>query len=70
MPYYRLYFLDPGTLKIKGVDDFNAPNDESAVALCETRKGDRPMELWCEARKVRTIDAAPAATFDPGARDD
>lgn len=70
MPYYRLYFLEPGTLKIKAVDDFNAPSDESAIALCETRRGHRPMELWCQARKVTTFDATPAVTFDPGEQDD
>lgn len=58
MAYYRLYFLDRFSGHIEHFSDFQAESDDAAVAYAEESLGIRPMELWCQHRKVRHWDGA------------
>jgi len=44
-----------------GFEEIEADDDVQAVRRAEAFAGDRPLELWCGARKVRSIPAATAA---------
>jgi hypothetical protein len=60
--YYRLYMLSAPNGRFVGFEEIEAPDDGEALRRAETFAGDRPLELWCGARKVRSIPAAnPAA---------
>ena len=50
---YRLYFLDPQSGRILGFEEIEATSDAAAIDLAEHQRGDKPMELWCRARKVQ-----------------
>jgi hypothetical protein len=50
---YRLYFLDPQSFRILGFEEIEAESDAAAIVQAEKRRGDKPMELWCRARKVQ-----------------
>jgi len=52
---YCVYFLNEFGLT-QSFDVFEAVDDQAAIALCEPHKGDHSLELWCEGRKVITID--------------
>ena len=54
--YYRLYFMDGFTGHIEHFREFEAESDEAAVAYAEDALGNRPMELWCQHRKVMHWD--------------
>jgi hypothetical protein len=60
---YRLYFMDPDSGHIERFAEFEAPDDQSAIALAGEHIGRNPLELWCERRKVGRINA-----FDTGPR--
>jgi len=49
---YRLYFLDPQVGHIRTFQQFDSAEDVSAMAVAERFRGEGPMELWCNARKV------------------
>ena len=53
LPSYRLYFLDPQSARILGFEEIEAESDAAAIEQAEQRRGDKPMELWCRARKVQ-----------------
>ena len=59
MPYYRLYFMDRFNGHIDHFREFEAENDEAALAICEGWQEDRPMELWNGPRKLKHWDEAP-----------
>jgi hypothetical protein len=61
MRYYRLYFMDPLSGHIDQFREFEADDDEAAIAIAEAWREDRPMELWNRERKLRHWDAAPQA---------
>lgn len=52
MQRYRLCFLDFPTGRVKTFEEFEAEEDSAAVIEAERRRGDGPMELWCQARKI------------------
>lgn len=58
MRYYRLYFMDPFSGHIDHFREFEAADDDSAVAVAERWREDRPMELWNLERKLRQWDGA------------
>lgn len=60
MNYYRLYFLNPDIGGIERFAEFEAPDDDAALALALEHEGIAPLELWCERRKVRSIAALPS----------
>ena len=56
MRYYRLYFMDRFSGHIEHVSELEAEGDEAAIAHAQGSLNDRPMELWCEHRKVKHWD--------------
>lgn len=63
MPYYRLYHLGHED-RIERFDDFLAPHDEAAKVFSLGRLGDRPLELWQQARMVTRFHAETAQVHD------
>lgn len=57
MLYYRLYFLHPHSGHIIRFAEFDAPDDEAAIALAAEQEGDQPLELWCRQRKVKRFES-------------
>lgn len=58
MAYYRLYRLaEPGG-KFVGFEEFDAEDDDVAVAQAEAFAGPQALELWCGKRKVRSFPAS------------
>jgi hypothetical protein len=64
MPDYRLYFLDPDTGHIEGVEQFHTADDVEAICLVEDRRDPIPTELWCAGRKVGRFDGPPESLED------
>jgi len=53
MSYYRLYFMDRFSGHIDHFREFEAQNDDAALATAEGWREDRPMELWNRHRKLK-----------------
>lgn len=58
MRYYRLYFMDGFSGHIEHFREFEAEDDNSALAIAEAWREERPMELWNRERKLRHWDGA------------
>ena len=58
MHYYRLYFMDRFSGHIDQFREFEASDDDSAFAIAEGWREDRPMELWNRERKLKHWDVA------------
>ena len=58
MNYYRLYVLSAPEGRFVGFEEIEAPDDDEAVRRAGDFIGDRPLELWCGTRRVRTFPAA------------
>jgi hypothetical protein len=56
MMYYRLYFLDRFSGHIDHCREFEAENDEAALAIALGWREGRPMELWNLGRKLKHWD--------------
>ena len=56
MRYYRLYFIDRFSGHIDHFREFEAADDEAALAVAESWREDRPMELWNRERKLKRWD--------------
>jgi hypothetical protein len=54
--YYRLYFLSQSNGRILRFAEFEALEDEAAIALAAEHQGTGPLELWCRQRKVKRFD--------------
>ncbi len=61
MSYYRLYRLSGPEGRFIGFEEIQAVDDVAACRLADEFAGDLPLELWCGARKVRSIPAVSAA---------
>ena len=55
--HYRLYYMSATTGHIEGVEHIDAQNDAQAVNEMCGFLGDRPVELWCDTRKVSRLEA-------------
>jgi hypothetical protein len=62
LSYYRLYVLSAPEGRFIGFEEFEADDDVAAVRQSEQFVGERPLELWCGSRKVRSIPARFAAS--------
>lgn len=60
MPHYRLYFLSRRNGSIERFEEFEARDDEAALAVIEQRLGDQPLELWSGGRKIGQFETALA----------
>lgn len=58
MSCYRLYFLHCFSGHIVRFAEFEAADDDVALALATEHEGDQPLELWCQHRKVRRFERA------------
>jgi hypothetical protein len=56
MRYYRLYFLDRFSGHIDHFREFEAEDDEAALAIAEGWRQTQPMELWNRHRKLKHWD--------------
>jgi hypothetical protein len=56
MFYYRLYFMHRFSGHIEHYREFEAENDEAAVATAEGWNEGCPMELWNLERKLKHWD--------------
>ena len=56
MLYYRLYFMDRFSGHIEHHREFEAEDDEAAIATAEGWREGRPMELWNLQRKLKHWD--------------
>lgn len=61
MANYRLYSFGPRFKRIEAVESFDAPDDESALAIFAARTGDSPTELWSGGRKVASSPSSTAS---------
>ena len=51
--YYRLYFMNRSSGHIDQFREFEAADDESAIAAAENWLDGQPMELWNQDRKLK-----------------
>ena len=56
--YYRLYLLSEPEGRFVGFEEIEAGDDVEAVRRAGSFIGDRPLELWCGKRRVKTFPAA------------
>jgi hypothetical protein len=61
MLYYRLYFMDRFSGHIEHYREFEAADDEEALAIAEGWSEGGPMELWNRHRKLKHWDQEPLA---------
>jgi hypothetical protein len=59
MIYYRLYFMDRFSGHIEHVREFDADDDDAALAVAESWRNGQPMELWNRHRKLKHWDESP-----------
>jgi hypothetical protein len=59
MNYYRLYFIDRFSGHIEHFREFEAENDDAALAIAERWREAGAMELWNRSRKLKRWDEAP-----------
>jgi hypothetical protein len=52
MQCYRLNFVDLPTGRVKNFQEFEAENDGAALIEADRLRGDEPMELWCQDRRI------------------
>jgi hypothetical protein len=65
MAFYRIYQLRGPKNEVESFDEFEADNDESALARAEEHRGLNAMELWSGHRKVQRWEAiAPAPAHE------
>lgn len=60
MKYYRLYVLGAPEGRFIGFEEIEAEDDVAALRKAEKFVGTKSLELWCGARKVRSIPAQAA----------
>lgn len=60
MPHYRLYFLSPRNGSIERFEEFEASDDDDALAHIDQHVGEQPLELWSAGRRVGRFEAALA----------
>ena len=56
MLYYRLYFMDRFSGHIDLCREFEADDDQAALAIAEGWRNGRAMELWNLQRKLKRWD--------------
>jgi len=55
MSLYRLYFMN-ALDHIERAGEFDADDDNTAIAAVERSRGNTQMELWCRTHKVKHWD--------------
>ena len=70
MVFYRIYQLRGAHNEVESFHEFDAEDDDAAIAIAETMRGQNAMELWSDHRKVRrweSLHFAPASSREPQA---
>lgn len=62
MSHYRLYFMSPWSGHIQRFAEYEAADDQSALAIARDQEGEFALELWCERRKVARVGPADSAS--------
>ena len=62
MAYYRLYFMSERNGHFQSFAEYEAPDDESAIALAAEADGEFARELWCGRRMVAEIERVDPAS--------
>lgn len=62
MLYFRLYFISSRTGHIMRFAEYEAPDDEAALALASEHQGAHALELWCGRRKVARMEPTDPAS--------
>ncbi len=57
MSYYRLLYMKSAEGPVIGHREISARDDVDAVRIAAEHVGDRPLELWCDKRKVKQFRA-------------
>lgn len=65
MAYYRLYKLSGFEGRFVGFEEIEAADDTEALRLSQAFLKDRPLELWCGARKVSGLAPEPPSPIPP-----
>jgi hypothetical protein len=60
MSYYRLLFMKSAEGPVIGAEEIAARDDVEAVRIASERVGPRPLELWCDKRKIKRFQAVEA----------
>lgn len=64
--YYRLYVLARPDGHFVGFEEFEADDDVAAVRVAQTHLDEKPLELWCGKRKVKSFSPkVPAGEREP-----
>jgi hypothetical protein len=61
MRYYRLYFMDRFSGHIDHFREFEAEDDDAALAAAEQWHNGQATELWNHGRKLKHQNVAPMA---------
>lgn len=61
MRYYRLYFMDRFSGHIDHFREFEAEDDDAALAVAEQWRDGELTELWNQDRKLKHWDVTPLA---------
>lgn len=61
MRHYRLYFMHRFSGHIDHFREFEAEDDEAAIAVAENWQDGQAMELWNQERKLKHWDLDPIA---------
>jgi hypothetical protein len=61
MPYFRLYYFDRFSGHIDHFREFDAEDDQSAIAVAERWNDGRPMELWNRERRLKQWEKTHSA---------
>lgn len=56
--HYRLYFMDRPDGHIGRLSEFEALTDELAILKSEDARGEYPMELWRDDRKIKRWESS------------
>ena len=65
MVFYRIYQLRGPRNEVESFHEFEADDDDKAIALAETMRGENAMELWSDHRKVQrweSLNLTPASS--------
>lgn len=65
MTFYRIYHLRGPRNEVENFHEFDAEDDNAAIAVAETMRRPNAMELWSDHRKVRrweNLELAPASS--------
>jgi hypothetical protein len=67
MVFYRIYQLRGPRNEVESFHEFEAENDDAAIAVAEGVRRENAMELWSDHRKIQRweiLNFAPASSHE------